>query len=58
MQLKSPADASLTGVASPAARIVEIHEMTKDGDVMKMKAVDKLPCLRGNRSCSVRAAIM
>src|SRR5260221_6272320 len=42
MQLKSPADMTLVGVASPAAKVAEIHEMAKDGNVMRMRAVDKL----------------
>ena len=42
MQLKSPADTALVGVASPVAKIVEIHEMKMEGNVMKMNAVDKL----------------
>jgi copper(I)-binding protein len=42
MRLTAASDATLTGVASPAARIVEIHEMKMEGGVMKMNAVDKL----------------
>jgi copper(I)-binding protein len=42
MQLKSPADVALVAVASPVAKIVEIHEMKMDGGVMKMAAVDRL----------------
>ena len=42
MQLKSPTDAALVAAASPAARIVEIHEMKMEGGVMKMSAVDRL----------------
>ena len=42
MQLKSPTDAALVAAASPAARIVEIHEMKMDGGVMKMSAIDRL----------------
>ena len=33
---------TLTGAASPAADIVEIHEMRMEGDVMKMRAADTL----------------
>ena len=47
MQLTSPADAMLVNVASPAAKIVEIHEMKREGDVMKMKAIDRLPLPAG-----------
>jgi periplasmic copper chaperone A len=42
MQLKSPADAALVAVASPVAKIVEIHEMKMEGGMMKMNAVDRL----------------
>ena len=31
-----------TSVSSPAAKVVEIHEMAMDGGVMKMRAVDKV----------------
>lgn len=33
----------LTGVSSPAAGVVEIHEMRMDGDIMRMRAVENLP---------------
>jgi copper(I)-binding protein len=33
---------TLVGAVSPAAGIIEIHEMKMDGDVMKMRAVDTL----------------
>lgn len=42
MELKSPADTALVGVASPSATIVEIHEMKMDGGMMKMRAVDRI----------------
>jgi len=42
MQLTSASDLTLVGVASPAARIAEIHEMTQDGNVMRMRAIDRL----------------
>ena len=42
MQLTSPSDLTLVGVASPAAKVAEIHEMARDGNVMRMRAVDKL----------------
>ncbi len=47
MRLVSSADATLVEVASPAARIVEIHEMRMDGGVMRMSAVEKLPLPAG-----------
>lgn len=39
VQLTSAADARLIGAASPAAGVVEIHEMAMDGNVMKMRPV-------------------
>jgi periplasmic copper chaperone A len=42
MKLKSTTDAKLVGVKSPAAAVVELHEMAMQGDVMKMRAVDVL----------------
>lgn len=42
MQLASSVDTALVAVASPAAKIVEVHEMKMDGGMMKMRAVDKI----------------
>ena len=42
MQLHSPAEATLVGVASPVAKVVEIHESAMEGGVMKMRAVGKV----------------
>jgi periplasmic copper chaperone A len=42
MQLSSTSDAALVDASTPSAKFVEIHEMKKEGDVMKMKAIDKL----------------
>ena len=42
MELKSKAGATLVGAASPAAGVTEVHEMTMDGNMMKMRAVPKL----------------
>ncbi len=39
MRLTSDSDARLVGADSPAASVVEIHEMIMDGNVMKMNAV-------------------
>jgi copper(I)-binding protein len=47
MKLKSPADTALVAVASPVAKIVEIHEMKMEGGMMKMSAIDKLPLPAG-----------
>jgi periplasmic copper chaperone A len=42
MQLTSQQDAKLIEVKSPAAKIVEIHEMKMDNNVMKMRPIDGL----------------
>lgn len=42
MQLKSPRDVSLVTASSPAAATVEVHEMAMEGNVMKMRALQKL----------------
>jgi periplasmic copper chaperone A len=47
MQLTSATNAALVDVASPVAKIVEIHEMKMDAGVMKMAAVAKLPLPAG-----------
>jgi copper(I)-binding protein len=47
MQLRSATDTTLVDVSSPAAKIVEIHEMKMAGGVMKMSAVDRLPLPAG-----------
>ena len=39
MQLKSPGGGALVAAESPAASIVEIHEMAMVKDVMKMRAI-------------------
>ncbi len=41
MQLQSPKDTRLTDAASPVAR-VEIHEMSHQGDVMRMRQIEGL----------------
>ena len=42
MELQASDDARLMGVSSPAAGIVEVHEMSMDNGVMKMRALPKL----------------
>ena len=42
MQLQSSQDAKLISAQSPVAGVVEVHEMTMDGGVMKMRAVPSL----------------
>jgi copper(I)-binding protein len=47
MQITSNSDTSLVSVTSPVAKVVEIHTMTQDGGVMKMRAVDAIPVPAG-----------
>ncbi len=42
LEIVSPRDARLTGVASPVAGTAEVHSMTMDGGTMKMRAVKAL----------------
>ena len=42
MQLTAKADAKVVSASSPAAGVVEIHEMAMEGDVMKMRPVPAL----------------
>jgi hypothetical protein len=42
MKIKSSEDAKLVAAASPAAKIVEVHEMAMKGNVMEMRAVETL----------------
>jgi copper(I)-binding protein len=41
------ADDRLTSASSPRAARVEIHEMSMDGDVMRMRTLDTLPAPAG-----------
>lgn len=43
------ADDALLSASSPAATSVEIHNMTMEGDVMKMRSVDKLDIKAGSK---------
>jgi len=43
MRIVSTADTALVEATSPSAQFIEVHEMTKEGNVMKMKAIDRLP---------------
>jgi len=47
MLLQSGGDAALVAVATPAAKIAQIHEMAMEGGVMRMRAVDSLPLPAG-----------
>lgn len=42
MQLRSAEGATLVAVRSPVAGVVEIHEMTMENNVMRMRAIPKL----------------
>lgn len=42
MQLKSADGATVVGADSPAAGIVEIHEMRMEGNTMRMRGVERL----------------
>jgi copper(I)-binding protein len=43
MRIVSTSDTALVQVTTPSAKFVEVHEMTKEGNTMKMKAIDQLP---------------
>lgn len=47
MQLRAGSDAALVAATSPAAKVVEVHEMKMDGGVMKMRSIGKLPLPAG-----------
>ena len=47
MGLKAASEARLVGAASPAAKVVEIHEMAMADGVMRMRAIDALPLPAG-----------
>lgn len=42
MKITAPQGARLLAVSTPSAPVAEIHEMRMDGNVMKMRAIDKL----------------
>ena len=41
MQITAPAASTLVSVSTPVAGVAEIHEMTMDGDVMRMRPLPK-----------------
>ena len=47
VELTSPTPARLTGGSSPVAASVEVHEMSMDGGVMRMRALPALPLPAG-----------
>ena len=53
MQLTASEDAKLIKASSPVAGVVEIHEMTMDGNVMRMRAIPALE-LPAHRTVELR----
>jgi len=53
MRLTSLSDLSLVGAASPAAKVVEIHEMKQEGGMMKMGAVNRV-ALPANKTVELK----
>jgi len=47
MQILSKRETRLVGAASPAAKTVEVHEMSLVDDVMRMRAIASLPVVPG-----------
>ena len=47
MRLTADKDVVLTGVSSPVARVVEVHEMSMDKDIMRMRAAGRVPLRAG-----------
>lgn len=39
---RRPAGTAIVSAASPAARVVELHEMAMQGDVMRMRKIEKI----------------
>jgi copper(I)-binding protein len=47
MTLTAREPLTLLGAETPAAEIVEIHQMKMDGDIMKMRAAESVPLAAG-----------
>src|SRR5689334_19189304 len=47
LTLRSQRDAKVVAVQSPVAKAAEIHSMSHEGDVMKMRKLDALPLPAG-----------
>lgn len=47
MRLTAQKDVVLTGASSPVAGIAEVHEMTMDKDIMRMRAAGHVPLKAG-----------
>ena len=52
MRIAASADTTLAGAATPIAKIAEIHTMSQDAGIMKMRAVDRLP-IRGGTTLAM-----
>lgn len=46
-RITSDADARLVGASSPVAAHLDLHQMTMDGNIMRMRAVDAVPLPAG-----------
>lgn len=42
MRLTAQENLRLVGVSTPASAVAEVHEMTMEGDIMRMRAIDAL----------------
>ncbi|MDE2402158.1 MAG: copper chaperone PCu(A)C [Burkholderiales bacterium] len=49
MQLTSARPLTLVGFTTPVAATAELHEMSMEGDVMRMRAIDSLPLPAGQK---------
>lgn len=47
MRLTAQKDVVLTGASSPVAGIVEVHEMSMDKGIMRMRAAERVPLKAG-----------
>ena len=47
MRLTAERDVVLTGLSSPVAGVVQVHEMSMDKDIMRMRPVDQLALKAG-----------
>lgn len=47
MQLASPTDVTLVAIATPVAKVSEIHTMSLDNGVMRMRAIPSVPVPAG-----------
>jgi len=47
MRITASADTTLTGAATPVAKLAELHSMTQEAGVMKMRPLERLPIRAG-----------